>query len=122
MGCFRAGREDSISYVSRIPLGPSHLPPLEVAILLYTILHVTWTMRLVQTAVGEEEYQLLRQRAAAEGKSMKEVAREALRAHLLPDTVNPKDPVFHAFPLIRAKGKTTWTSRDHDKFLYRRSR
>jgi len=79
-------------------------------------------MKLVQTAVGEEEYQLLRHRAAAEGKTMKEVAREALRAHLLPDRVNPQDPVFHSFPLIRASGKTTWGSRDHDKLLYRRKR
>ncbi len=79
-------------------------------------------MKLVQTAVGEEEYQLLRHRAAIEGKTMKEVAREALHAHLLPDRVNPQDPVFHAFPLIRASGKTTWGSRDHDKLLYRRKR
>lgn len=75
-------------------------------------------MKLVQTAVAEEEYQLLRERATKEGKSMKAVAREALRAHLLPDRVNPEDPVFHAFPLIRRKGKTTWTSRDHDAELY----
>ncbi|MFZ1024487.1 MAG: hypothetical protein WAN87_10180 [Thermoplasmata archaeon] len=79
-------------------------------------------MKLVQTAIGEEEYQLLRQRAAAEGKSMKEVAREALRAHLLPDRVNPQDPVFHAFPLLRTKGKPSWGSKDHDKLLYPRSR
>ncbi len=79
-------------------------------------------MKLVQTAVGEEEYQLLKQRATAEGKSMKEVAREALRAYLMPDRVNPQDPVFHAFPLIRKKGRTTWGSRDHDKLLYGRSR
>lgn len=45
-----------------------------------------------------------------------------LRAHLLPDRVNPQDPVFHSFPLLKAKGKTTWGSRDHDKLLYRRSR
>jgi hypothetical protein len=68
-----------------------------------------------------DEYPLLRRRAAAEGKSIKEVAREALRAHLLPDQVNPKDPVFLASPLIRAKGKTTWSSRDDDKLPYRRS-
>ncbi|MCI4342312.1 MAG: hypothetical protein L3K11_08095 [Thermoplasmata archaeon] len=49
-------------------------------------------MILVQTAIGDEEYRLLRQRAAAEGKSMKEVAREALRAHLLPDRVTPRIP------------------------------
>ncbi len=75
-------------------------------------------MKLVQTAVAEEEYQLLRQRAAKEGKSMKAVAREALRAHLLPDRINPEDPLFRAFPLIRKKGKTSWASRDHDALLY----
>lgn len=75
-------------------------------------------MRLVQTAIGEEEYHLLKQRAAAEGKTMKVVAREALRAHLLPDRINPADPIFRAFPLIKGRGKSTWASRDHDKILY----
>jgi len=79
-------------------------------------------MKLVQTAVPDDEYILLRQRAAKEGKSMKAVTREALRAHLLPDRVSPEDPVFHAFPLIRKKGKTTWDSRDHDEILYPKSR
>lgn len=75
-------------------------------------------MRLVQTAIGEEEYQLLKQRALAEGKTLKAVARDALRAHLLPEIVDAKDPVFGAFPLIKKRGKTTWASRDHDKILY----
>jgi plasmid stability protein len=79
-------------------------------------------MKLVQTAIADEEYQLLRQRAAAEGKSMKAVAREALHAHLLPDHVNPEDPVFHAFPLLRKKGKGRCGSRDHDSILYGRPR
>lgn len=84
------------------------------------MIHVKCNMRLVQTSVGEEEYQLLRQRADKEGKTMKQVAREALRAHLLPDTVNPNDPIFTGFPLVRRRGKTTWASRDHDKLLYSR--
>lgn len=75
-------------------------------------------MKLVQTAIGEEEYQLLRQRASKEGKTLKEVTRDALRAHLLPDRVDPRDPVFHSFPLLRKKGKVTWDSRDHDDLLY----
>jgi hypothetical protein len=79
-------------------------------------------MKLVRTAVPDDEYVLLRQRAAKEGKSMKAVAREALRAHLLPDKVNPVDPIFHTLPLIRKKGRTTWDSRDHDEVLYPRSR
>jgi len=86
------------------------------------MVHVSWAMKLVQTAVPDDEYILLRQRAAKEGKSMKAVTREALRAHLLPDRVSPEDPVFHAFPLIRKKGKTTWDSRDHDEILYPKSR
>ena len=53
---------------------------------------------------------------------MKAVTREALRAHLLPDRVNPEDPVFHAFPLIGKKGKTVWDSRDHDDILYPKPR
>jgi hypothetical protein len=79
-------------------------------------------MKLVQTAIEEQDYQLLRRRATAEGKSRTEVAREALRAHPLPDRVNAADPIFHAFPLVAAKGKKTWASRDHDELLYRRPR
>jgi plasmid stability protein len=83
---------------------------------------VPWAMKLVRTALSDDEYLLLRQRAAKEGKSMKTVTREALRAHLMPDRVNPEDPVFHAFPLIRSKGKTTWDSRNHDEILHPKSR
>jgi hypothetical protein len=75
-------------------------------------------MPLVQTIVPESEYDMLRQRARKEGKPMKEVLREALRAHLVPDTVNPDDPVFHIFPLQKKKGRTHWASRDHDELLY----
>lgn len=77
-------------------------------------------MKLVQAAIADEEYRLLRGRAAREGKSMKEVVREALRAHLLPDHVNPDDPVFHAFPLITGRGRWRSGSVDHDQLLYPR--
>ena len=77
-------------------------------------------MKLVQTAVPDDEYRLLRERASKEGKSMKQVAREALRAHLLPDRVNPDDPIFRAFPLIRREGRRTAGSVDHDRILYSR--
>jgi hypothetical protein len=74
-------------------------------------------MKLVQTALPDDEYRLLRERANKEGKSMKQVVREALRAHLLPDRVNPDDPIFRAFPLIRRKGRRTTGSLDHDRIL-----
>ncbi len=82
--------------------------------------HVPWSMRLVQTAVADDEYRLLRERASKERKSMKQVAREALRAHLLPDRVNPEDPIFRAFPLNRRKGRRTTGSVNHDRMLYSR--
>ena len=77
-------------------------------------------MKLVQTALPDDEYRLLRERANKDGKSMKQVVREALRAHLLPDRVNPDDPIFRAFPLIRRKGRRTTGSLDHDRILYSR--
>lgn len=80
-------------------------------------------MKLVQTTIPDEEHQMLRHRAEKEGKSIKAVAREAIRAHLLPDRVNPEDPIFQLGPLIRKRrgDKTTWYSRDHDDLLYPRS-
>jgi hypothetical protein len=75
-------------------------------------------MPLVQTVLPETEYDLLRRRARAEGKPLKVVIREALRAHLIPDTVDPDDPIFHLFPLSSKKGPKHWASRDHDDILY----
>jgi hypothetical protein len=75
-------------------------------------------MALVQAQIPESEYDMLRRRARAEGKPIKTVVREALRAHLLPDKVNPDDPVFRMFPLVNQKGRRRWDSRDHDELLY----
>lgn len=75
-------------------------------------------MPLVQAVVPESEYDLLRQRARKEGKPMKAVIREALRAHLVPDSVDSEDPIFHIFPLQKREGRTRWISRDHDELLY----
>jgi len=74
-------------------------------------------MKRVQTAVPDDGYRLLRERASKEGKSMKQVAREARRAHRLPDRVNPEDPIFRAFPLVRRKGHRTTGSVGRDRIL-----
>lgn len=74
-------------------------------------------MKRIQTHVPEEEYELLRRRAHTEGRPMKEVIREALRAHLLPEKVDPRDPKFTAFPLVRGKGRRERTSVEHDRLL-----
>jgi len=75
-------------------------------------------MPLVQAQVPESEYDLLKRRARAEGKPMKAVVREALRAHLMPDTVNPNDPIFHVFPLQKKRGRIHWASQEHNELLY----
>ena len=99
-------------------LGPRTTASFETPHHLYIISHNSYSMPLVQTVVPESEYDLLRQRARKEGKPMKAVIREALRAHLAPDTVDRNDPVFHMFPLQTRRGKTHWDSRDHDDRLY----
>lgn len=75
-------------------------------------------MPLVQAQVPDSEYDLLKRRAKEEGKPMNLVIREALKAHLLPDRVDPKDPIFRIFPLQAKPGRRHWTSRDHDELLY----
>ena len=50
---------------------------------------------------------------------MQEVIREALRAHLLPDTVDPADPIFTELPVFHSKGgRRVRASERHDKILY----
>lgn len=53
---------------------------------------------------------------------MQEVLREAVHSYLLPDTVNPDDPIFHIFPLGKSKGGKHSMSRDHDDYLYGKRR
>jgi hypothetical protein len=75
-------------------------------------------MPLLKIIISKSEYDLLRQRARTEGKALKEVFREALRAHLAAGSVNSQDPIFNMFPLQTKKGRKRWTSRDHDELLY----
>ncbi|OGS50950.1 MAG: hypothetical protein A3K65_03815 [Euryarchaeota archaeon RBG_16_68_12] len=76
-------------------------------------------MRLIQARVPDAEYELLKSRARKVGKPMQEIVREALRAHLLPDRVDPNDPIFQAFPVFRSRGgRKARTSERHDEVLY----
>jgi hypothetical protein len=75
-------------------------------------------MKLIQTRVPEAEYDLLRRKAKAEGKTMQEWIRAAIRNRLLPDEVDSADPIFRAFPLVRGKGPKVDVAERHDEFLY----
>jgi hypothetical protein len=75
-------------------------------------------MKLIQTRIPEAEYELLRRTARAEGKTMQEWIRAAIRARLLSDDVDPADPIFTAFPLVRGKGPKVDVAERHDEILY----
>jgi len=80
-------------------------------------------MKLVQARIPEAEYDLLRREAKRSGKSLQDIIREALRARLPDDTVEPTDPLFTAFPLFRSKdGRRARISERHDEALYGASR
>ena len=80
-------------------------------------------MKLIQARIPEAEFELLRRRARQEEKSMQDIIRQALRAHLLPDTVDPDDPIFKELPVFRSRdGKRARVSERHDEFLYGDSR
>ncbi len=49
---------------------------------------------------------------------MQEWVRRAIREKLLPDDVDPSDPIFSAFPLVRGKGPKVDVSARHDEYLY----
>src|SRR5437016_222195 len=75
-------------------------------------------MKVVQTQLSETEYRLLAAYAAARKKTIKEVAREAIRQAILRDEVDPDDPIFRAFPLTQKKARITDGSERADYYLY----
>lgn len=77
-------------------------------------------MRIVQTELSETEHALLEAYVKAHGTTIKEAVRTAIRRVTLPDHVDARDPIFHAFPLTRKKSRITDGSENHDRYLYRR--
>jgi hypothetical protein len=76
-------------------------------------------MKLIQARIPEAEYDLLRREAKRSGKTLQDVIREALRARLLEDTIQPSDPLLEAFPLFQSKdGRKARISERHDEVLY----
>ncbi|MDE1822360.1 MAG: hypothetical protein KGJ23_12275 [Euryarchaeota archaeon] len=75
-------------------------------------------MKLVQAQIPEAEYQLLKRRAHETSRTLQEVIREAIREHVLPDRVDPQDPLLRAWPTVAPTGKRERGSVDHDRVLY----
>jgi hypothetical protein len=49
---------------------------------------------------------------------MQDWIRAAIRAQLLPDTVDPTDPILTAFPLVHREGPKSNVAGHHDELLY----
>ncbi len=77
-------------------------------------------MRIVQTELSETEHSLLEAYVKARGTTIKDVVRAAIRRLTLPDQVDSEDPIFHAFPLTRKRGRITDGSENLDRYLYGR--
>lgn len=75
-------------------------------------------MTVVQTKLPELEYDLLRRRARTEKRPIQEVVRDAIRSHVMPDVVDPNDPIFRAFASRRPRRGTDRTSERVDEILY----
>ncbi len=75
-------------------------------------------MKLVQTRISRTEYDLICRRVRAEGKTLEEWIRAAIRYKLSSDAVDPRDPIFAAFPLVRRRGSKTNVAQNHDEILY----
>lgn len=85
----------------------------------YTIFHLPYCMKLLQARVPEAEFEMLRRKAKAEGKTIQEWVRVALHERLLSARVVPNDQAFLAFPLLdRPKGARTNHAEHHDELLY----
>lgn len=75
-------------------------------------------MTVVQTRLPELEYELLRKRARSEHRPIQDVVREAIRAHVLVDRVDPHDPIFRELaPKARPRGRDR-ASEHVDDLLY----
>ncbi|OGS50329.1 MAG: hypothetical protein A3K65_08110 [Euryarchaeota archaeon RBG_16_68_12] len=75
-------------------------------------------MRVVQTELTETEHALLEAYVRARKTTIKDAVREAIRKLTVRDEVDPDDPIFRIFPLVKGKGKLRNLSEGHDRHLY----
>jgi hypothetical protein len=80
-------------------------------------------MKVVQTRLSLQEYQLLADYAAKGEKSLAEALREAVvRLALDGERVDPRDVAFTLPPAVRRGGRTTNLSERVDEVVYGRKR
>lgn len=75
-------------------------------------------MTVVQTRLPELEYELLRRRARSEHRPIQDVVREAIRAHVLEDSVDPSEPIFRQLAHQKPRRGKDRTAEHVDELLY----
>jgi len=75
-------------------------------------------MKVVQTRLSAQEYELLRRHAQSVGRTLQESVREAIRLLVLSDRVNPDDPVFTLPPAGAKRRRKTNHIETMDRELY----
>jgi 16S rRNA C1402 (ribose-2'-O) methylase RsmI len=76
-------------------------------------------MKVVHVRVPEALHELLEEEARRTKRPIQDIVSEALRARLMSAGVDPSDPIFTGFPLVKAKGRRRDNiSERHDEILY----
>ena len=82
-------------------------------------------MKVVHVRVPEALHELLEEEARRTKRPIQDIVSEALRARLMfrarlmSAGVDPSDPIFAGFPLVKAKGRRRDNiSERHDEILY----
>lgn len=75
-------------------------------------------MPIIRTRLPELEYELLRKRARSEHRPIQDIVREAIRAHVLEDTVDPREPIFRELAHQKGPRGKDRTAQRVDKMLY----
>jgi hypothetical protein len=75
-------------------------------------------MTIVQTRLPELEYDLLRKRARSEHRPIQDIVRDAIRAHVLDDVVDPSEPIFRELAHQKGPRGKDRTLEHIDELLY----
>ncbi len=75
-------------------------------------------MTVVQTRLPELEYELLRRRARSEHRPIQDIVRQAIRDHILNDTVDPTEPIFRELAHPAGRRGRDRSSQHVDEIVY----
>jgi hypothetical protein len=75
-------------------------------------------MTVVQTRLPEVEYDLLRKRARADSRPIQDIVRDAIRAPVLTEVVDPNEPIYRELAPRGSRRGRDRTSERVEEILY----